>query len=492
MIPIILIDSTWPPETKRFNNTIVLHYDNWNDYGLRTTFGMSYFNENGSIFEIGTVKILCMANESVDSNHGQHTRTIIGNQIETLDSTFCSLGQDVGYYVKLKALLPNEYYDVLQRLNDIAVLDDVRERVWEETGVQTSLLRFSGAEKALKEAKEVLGLLKITEKDLSFEYLAHVPYDSEAVRIHFDFHKDNLLPYRTNIIIGKNGTGKTQILTTLANSLSGYTDDINWNIFPKGRPAFDKVMSISYSAFDSFKRPKHSNRDETRVLFSYVYCGIQSENGTLSLEQLRDNLYSSYTTVKEKNRQEIWIEVLSQLFEQEHSNIIEQIKQEKIDSINLSSGQHIMICTITELIANIENESIILFDEPEIHLHPNAIANLMRMFTLLLERFNSYAIFSTHSPLIIQEVPSKYINVLNRTDDILTVRRPDVECFGNNITDIIFDAFDVSNEESNYKTILCKLSKTMSYDEVIKLFDDDLSVNALLYLKNCYCVEESK
>lgn len=491
MIPIVLIDSTWPPDPKRFHNTIVLHYDNWNDYGFRTTFGMSYCNEYGSVIKIGTVKILYHDDESVAPHHIQHTRALIGDNIESLDSIFCSLGQDVGYYEKLKELLPNEYYDVLQRLNDIAVLDEVKERFWEESGVHSSLLRFSGAEKALKEAKEILGLLKTTEKDLSFEYLAYVPYDSEPVRINFDFQKDNLLPYRTNIIIGKNGTGKTQILTTLANSLSGYTDDMNSKSFPQGRPSFDKVMSISYSAFDTFKRPKYSNQDETRVLFSYVYCGIQSENGTLSLEQLRDNLYSSYETVKEKNRQEIWLEVLSQLFEQEHSNIIEQIKQEKFDSINLSSGQHIMICTITELIANIENESIILFDEPEIHLHPNAIANLMRMFTLLLERFNSYAIFSTHSPLIIQEVPSKYINVLNRIDDILTVRKPDVECFGNNITDIIFDAFDVSNEESNYKTILCKLSKIMSYDEIIKLFDNNLSVNALLYLKNCYSLEES-
>lgn len=58
-----------------------------------------------------------------------------------------------------------------------------------------------------------------------------------------------------------------------------------------------------------------------------------------------------------------------------------------------SSGQQILICTITELIANIENESIILFDEPEIHLHPNAIANMVRMFYRLLDEFNSYAIF---------------------------------------------------------------------------------------------------
>ena len=329
----------------------------------------------------------------------------------------------------------------------------------------------------------------VEEKDLSFDYLVSVPYDQETTKISFDFKQNKLLPYRLNVIIGKNGTGKTQILTQLANSLSGYTHDLEDDVFPNGRPAFDKIMSISYSAFDSFKRPKHHNADETRVLFSYVYCGIQSENGTLSLEQLQNNLKDAYSKVLEKDRREIWMQVLAELLEQEHSSVISLIEKEQFDGINLSSGQHILICTVTELIANIENESIILFDEPEIHLHPNAISNLLRMFNLLLEHFNSFAIFSTHSPLILQEVPSRYINILDRSENLLTVRKPDIECFGNNVSDIIFDAFDVSNKESNYKSVLLELSKTMSYDEILNTFSNRLSFNALIFLKSCYYSE---
>lgn len=491
MIPIILLDNTWPPEDGVYKDALVLYYDNWNDYGYRTSFVMNYCNKAGNVFKIGGIKIYYLEND-VSPHHVRHTKELIGDCIDGLDDSFCSLGQDPGYYENLKRFLPNEYSEILQRLNDIAIFDDIREKFWEESGVHKSLLRFSGAEKALKEAKEILGLSLSTDKDLSFEYFACVPYDPEPVKIHFNFKKNNLLPYRINIIIGKNGTGKTQILTHLANSLSGYTDEPENQRFPHGRPPFDKVMSISYSAFDSFKRPKLENEDEKRVLFSYVYCGIQSENGTLSLEQLQKNLRDSYEIVKEKNRRDIWLEVLTELLEQEHSTVISQIEQENFNSINLSSGQHILICTITELIANIDNESIILFDEPEIHLHPNAIANLMRMFNLLLEHFNSYAIFSTHSPLILQEIPSKYINVLDRIEGILTTRKPDVECFGNTISDVIFDAFDVSSRESNYKTVLCKLSNTMTYEEVVNLFNNSLSFNALVYLKSCYDVEESK
>lgn len=62
-------------------------------------------------------------------------------------------------------------------------------------------------------------------------------------------------------------------------------------------------------------------------------------------------------------------------------------------------------------------------------------ANTMRMFYRLLEEFDSYAIIATHSPLIIQEIPSKYIRSL-------TIHTPDNECFGENVTKITDDIFE--------------------------------------------------
>ena len=194
----------------------------------------------------------------------------------------------------------------------------------------------------------------------------------------------------------------------------------------------------------------------------------------------------AFLTIKERGRQEIWNRVLSELMEVEHQRTLELISAEQFDDVNLSSGQQILTCTITELIANIENESIILFDEPEIHLHPNAIANMVRMFYRLLDEFNSYAIFSTHSPLILQEIPSKYIQILDRVDNSFNVRKPDIECFGNNISKIVFDVFDVTSVESNFKSHLRKLSQNKSYDDIVELFDGQLSLNALIFLKNCY------
>lgn len=37
MIPIKLTNDTWPPKDGEFCSSIVLYYDNWNDYSYRTS-----------------------------------------------------------------------------------------------------------------------------------------------------------------------------------------------------------------------------------------------------------------------------------------------------------------------------------------------------------------------------------------------------------------------------------------------------------------------
>ena len=180
---------------------------------------------------------------------------------------------------------------------------------------------------------------------------------------------------------------------------------------------------------------------------------------------------------------------MQELIEKEHVNLIERASKGEIDSIHWSSGQYILLCTMTEVIATIEKESILLFDEPEIHLHPNAVANTLRMLYKLLEEFDSYAIFATYSPLIVQEIPSRYVQILSRIDNILTVRKPELECFGENVTNITNDIFDVNGSESNYKTILNNLSKKMSFEDALDIFDGVLYFNAMIYLNGCYKYE---
>ena len=482
----IIKTTSWLEENSNYKNTILIKYDKWDDYGYKTTYNMAYYDNDGKQSFNSYIQIYCT---ELDEEHDvwRQVDVYIGDEITQLDDRFCSLGTDLSFYNNLKSYLPNDYREILHRLNDLAYDIERWDRFKNYTGVQKSLLRSSSAEKARVEAYKLLEENEDNETSLSFNYEAKVSYNTGIISLFFLFEKNTNIPYRINALVGKNGTGKTQILNHLAKDLSGFKDeddeDIERNVFgDRGRPAFDKVMSISYSAFDSFKKLRGEDS-----LNSYVYCGIQSEHGTLKLDEIQENFRSALSLVRKKNRYAIWKKIITELFAEENYNIITQLEEDNYENINWSSGQHILISSMTEVIAKIDKESIILFDEPEIHLHPNAISNVMRMFNMVLEEFDSYAVIATHSPIILQEIPSENIIVFERMDDQLFVRKPEIECFGENITQITKDIFDVTSKESCYQSIFLKLkNQGKSKEEIEKLFNHNLGLNASIFLENIY------
>lgn len=466
-----------------YKRTIFLYDDTREGHRNKKLFHMVYYSSDGLEIEVGDIKLYRFSAKNQGADDGENQ--FLYGEVK-LDENTCSLGQGLSYYRNLKHALPQQYMLILKHLNDAAMCVDVRKRVLRNEHVRNAMLRDSSAEKAFYQANEVLQTNRIDRKNMSFSYLVQVPYASKKVRLSFNFQEQKDIPYRMNILIGKNGTGKTQILTQLANEISGLSGWSRWKAFRGQRPMFDKVISISYSAFDRFhKRP--SIKDEY-FSNSYVYCGIQSEHGPLTYEELRKQFRESYDEIEKKDRRDVWKIIVQEIL---GSEVAEKYEygfswRDENTKYSLSSGQNILLCTITEVVAKIEEESLILFDEPELHLHPNAIASMMRTFYKLLESFNSYAIFATHSPLVVQETPSAYVHVLNRIDDTLMVSKPQLECFGENVTNITNEIFDVSSSESNYKTVLERLSRKMPYEEVLDLFDGKLSFHAMIYLKSCY------
>lgn len=468
--------------------SIVLTTDDWNDwFGAETLFHAKYYKTEDSFpINLGDIKIM--------TTNEKCTRKVIPEHFTRLDKTYCSLGQNLNYYEKINNLDDKDKKDILSGLRDVATSSNILSLFKQNNTFKNSLLRFSEAEKALKEARKYFG--GSISKTLKFSYECQLESASAPHIVKLDFEED-FLPYRINAFVGKNATGKTKVLTELSSSLSGAKR--SKSSFLPERPSFSKIITISYSAFDELYKPfedisniEHSNKDERKEeskLFSYKYCGLRNKQGVLSLKELEHQFIEAFESVKERGREDEWIKIMRNVFEEEHLELIHNIKSSQSSyslSNLLSSGQNILLSTITDVIANIEVDSLLLFDEPEIHLHPNAIANFMRMFYEILERFDSYAIISTHSPIILQEVPSKYISVFSRIDNIPLINLPSLECFGENISTITNDIFDVREHESNYKTYLKYMANRMSKDEIIDLFEDELSFNALTFLNAIY------
>ena len=82
MIPIKLINDTWPPGNGAFHSSIVLYYDNWNDYSYRTSFVMCYCDADGMVRKVGNVKIYYWQNDEARSDqYNQHTKDSLGDHI---------------------------------------------------------------------------------------------------------------------------------------------------------------------------------------------------------------------------------------------------------------------------------------------------------------------------------------------------------------------------------------------------------------------------
>ncbi|MEK5757114.1 AAA family ATPase, partial [Acinetobacter variabilis] len=72
----------------------------------------------------------------------------------------------------------------------------------------------------------------------------------------------------------------------------------------------------------------------------------------------------------------------------------------------LSSGHKIVLLILTRLVETVDEATLVLIDEPESHLHPPLLSAFMSALTELLEDRNGVAIIATHSPVVVQEVPS--------------------------------------------------------------------------------------
>ncbi|RCW92418.1 AbiJ-related protein [Winogradskyella arenosi] len=460
---------------------VLVNNSGWNDFSNRSSYYLYFYSTISECKSIGPVKII---HQEVDN-----TPDILNESFTVLNENFCSLGQDYEYYEKLKSLFEKTYNSIFWALKDIAIYPDILEEFENHYYFRNSLIRNDEQEQLLREVK--YRLYDYNLKNLySFQYSFKPKFADEAVDVHFDFDANRAVPSRIFALIGKNGTGKTQLITSLPLDISKKKNEV----FTPKTPLFSKVIAVSYSAFDSFDIPKKT------ADFNYVYCGLKDSKGELYSEKgLKLRFHSSWKKIATNQRFDKWLNLLPFFLDRELINELivggEDSLEEKVDikgfnsvSKKLSSGQSILLYIITEIVANIRYASLVIYDEPETHLHPNAISQLINAIYSLTNEFQSYCILATHSPLIVRELLSHNVYIMEREEAVLSVRKPFSETFGENLTVITEDIFGNNSIPNQYKKILNRLVESgKSYDEIVSLIASDnipLSLNTRIYLKS--------
>lgn len=112
----------------------------------------------------------------------------------------------------------------------------------------------------------------------------------------------------------------------------------------------------------------------------------------------------------------------------------------------LSSGESTLLYNLIMTLSNIRFNSLILLDEPEVHLHPNFITKFMEFLYKLLDKFSSFAIICTHSSFVVREVKSECVYVIDRKKDFFSIRNIGFESLGANamtLANEIFENIDI-------------------------------------------------
>ena len=462
------------------NEPVIYHQDliclqrsKLDDFTFNTTFEACYYDVLGRKHHLGTVKIgkAGMASGS--------TASYLPVEFMDFPEEFFSLGQDDQYYESICRLGDRLREQILTVLRDAAFELRRFERYKSEPVMQKSLLRSISAF-AVQGQLHRMAMGGKRLDDYHFSYV--IRGVQQPVKMTFDVLTQSNPPSNVHVLIGRNGTGKTRMLKNMIQCIR-YGDTSNGRFqydTPNGDSEykqFANILCVAFSPFDDFSEIEKDKKATGNNQIPWSFIGLNRELiGQYSdlKRAVAEQFFQAFRNcmiVSWKRR--LWYDAINILstdptFRDERivelmppqSDLSEGVsvdgRKAQIMEVfsRLSSGHKVVLLIMTGCVDKIEEQSVLFLDEPENHLHPPLLSALIRALSNLLTSRNGVAIISTHSPVVLQEVPANCVWALRRNGTILNADRPGIQTFGASIGSLTNDVFGLEVTETGFHHLL--------------------------------------
>lgn len=449
---------------KRQAGRFTLVRDNWDDHGYKTTYNL-LFEDKYRTVNVGSVKIARRGMKYVGLGSSENdSKTSLPETFTALAVDYYSLGQDVEYYEHLKELPDGVGERVLAALRDVSAFPDIFESVREEEAFTTSLLRFVPENTVTGQFRRIA---RGGDKLVSYGFKYSKPQlgpSGEPLELTFSVNPNSMPPENVHAIIGPNGAGKSTLLKDFF--LAAIEDDrSDGKFFIQGAAdsmisdfPFVNVLHISFSAFDD--ELDLSIFPERNGIVGYQTVGLSTYK-----ESLEEQFAASLDNCTSDSRLQRWSSLLENLAHSEpllNELLVDFDSEDAIlaakDAFKgLSSGHKIVTLTITRLVELVKEKTLILIDEPETHLHPPLLSALTRTISDMAAARNGIVILATHSPVVLQEIPSSCIWKVQRSSGISRAHRILIESFGESVSTLTSEVFRLSIDNTGFRKILADL-----------------------------------
>lgn len=492
----VLENSASVPDDGR--NIGYLWTDNWNDWWeFKTLYSLTYFDDAGIGHSIGGVKI-----GQFDWPDDQ-VRPLLPEVFTQLGPEFFSLGQDASYYEDILALGEKVSDAILAALNDVVRDEGLFARASAERVMGRSLMRSVARRTVAQQFRRILsGGVRLTKYRFNYRSPAQLDPSFDPVELEFEVRPLSKPPTNIQVIVGRNGVGKSFYLNAMSRALVRPNGDVEKDgefsdpddlVGGDFESPFASVLSVTFSAFDDFAMIDESRNSLKGV--QYTNVGLRkrirdAEGEWLTITQqpreLAKEFIASAKVCAVGEHRPRWRTALRTLqsdpiFEEaEISNLLDLDEDDFGREAGrrfrrLSSGHKIVLLTITKLVEKVEERTLVLMDEPEAHLHPPLLSALIRAISDLLVNRNGVALIATHSPVVLQEVPKECVWKLRRHGGAAVAERPLQETFAEHVGVLTHEVFGLEVTRSGFQRMLQEaVGPNDDFDDVLGKFDDKI------------------